>query len=457
MLEFSTHVFEPLFQTLAVLNELFDQIQIAVNPGGLVRSLTQTAVIGLEDVQVQGGEQGQFTFGNTCIQLGLCPVQISLNFLLQILQDGEIFSVYAMLGQLSVITGNKFVGLVELFIEGFFTPVQDDFQHVDAAQVRLDLVIGFAGAAIDAGGGIGIIGIPDKVGHYGLELTAGNQRVTADFSILFEHQHGVAVLGCLSRGSNTGTAGADHDNINGLFDRFGSGMLNLVGFESIQVGAAGLFSSSVHDFAESAAGEGGTGNTVHTGSVGLKHIGNHDLESVSTHMGGFHGGGDFNSGQGSVRESDLCGNIAVVAVSSSFVLTGSESQFSRSFTGVSQRLADSFQNSFLGGSGTRNSVHTVNGTGSHDGFDQLFNRISTVKAGQRIGFSGIVHIEAGDLTVFNGNSHLHLAAEALGRTGFLFSRSESRHTEDQAEGQEKGNKFLHRVPHPFLCNMNFDR
>ena len=27
----------------------------------------------------------------------------------------------------------------------------------------------------------------------------------------------------------------------------------------------------------------------------------------------------------------------------------------------------------------------------------------------------------------------------------------------QAEGQEKGNKFLHRVPHPFLCNMNFDR
>ena len=65
--------------------------------------------------------------------------------------------------------------------------------------------------------------------------------------------------------------------------------------------------------------------TAVSGSVGLKHIGNHDLESVSTHMGGFHGGNDFDVGQGSVGEGHFGRYVAVVAVSGGFIGAGSES------------------------------------------------------------------------------------------------------------------------------------
>ena len=300
LFEFSTHVFQPLFQALAAFDELLDQIRAAIDPGGLIRGLAQAAVIGLEDMQVQGGEQSQLGLGRAGIELGLRPVQISLDLFLQILQDGQILRMDTMLRQLNIIAGNEFVGLVELFVEGLFAPGQDVLEYVDAAEAGLDFFTDLAGTGIDAGGGIRIRRIPDQVRHDRLELTAGNQGVTANFSVLLDDQDGIAVLGRLSGCSDSCTAGADHDDINGLFNGGGSGMLNLVGLEDSQVRAAGIFSSGVHDLAQGAARKGSAGNAVHAGTIGFDHFGDHDAEGIGSNVTGFHGGGDFDGGEGGV-------------------------------------------------------------------------------------------------------------------------------------------------------------
>ena len=103
----------------------------------------------------------------------------------------------------------------------------------------------------------------------------------------------------------------------------------------------------------------------------------------------------------------------------------------------------------LAANGTGVDVHTFGSIRLNDGSDDFFNAVFT---GYRIGFSLVVHIEGSDLTVFNGNCHFYLAAEALSSTGlgFRVSRSHGQHAEEQAEGQEKSNKFLHGIPHHFL-------
>ena len=167
-------------------------------------------------------------------------------------------------------------------------------------------------------------------------------------------------------------------------------------------------------------------------------------------MSGFNGSGDFDRFELGFGEGHIGSNIAVVAISGRFISTGSESQFSSgSISSFRQGRVDSVHNSGAGEGGTGVDVHTFGSIRLDDGSDDFFNAVFT---GYRIGFSLVVHIEGSDLTVFNGNGHFHLAAETLGSSGlgFRISRSHGQHAEKQAEGQEKSNKFLHGIPHPFL-------
>ena len=109
--------------------------------------------------------------------------------------------------------------LVVVGIELVLTPCEDGLQLVNAALYGLYLVVGIAIKA-NAGGRIGIFGVPDQVGHYALILTTGNQRITADFGILFDYQYGITILRSLRGSSDTRATGTNDDHIIGAFDGF---------------------------------------------------------------------------------------------------------------------------------------------------------------------------------------------------------------------------------------------
>ena len=69
-----THFLQPGLELLTVFDELGDQVDIAIDPFAAVRTLAQAAVIGLEDVQVQRGEERELVFRNARVQLRLRPV-----------------------------------------------------------------------------------------------------------------------------------------------------------------------------------------------------------------------------------------------------------------------------------------------------------------------------------------------------------------------------------------------
>ena len=160
-------------------------------------------------------------------------------------------------------------------------------------------------------------------------------------------------------------------------------------------------------------------------------------------MGGFHVRAHLDAGESGLGESDLGGYVAVVAVSGGFVFTGGESQLGRGgfFTAFRERLFHSFNDRGAGEGGTGVDVHAIGAVRLDDGSDDFFNAGVT---GDGVGFSGVIDVDGSDLAVFDGDSHFDLAAKALGRGFLRFSGSEGHHTEEQAEGQEKGNKFFHR-------------
>ena len=82
VIEHSSLIFEPFLESLSVIDELGNQIVITVDPFRLIRALAESAVIGLEDVQVHSGKQCDLIFRLPCVQLRLRPVQILLDLFL---------------------------------------------------------------------------------------------------------------------------------------------------------------------------------------------------------------------------------------------------------------------------------------------------------------------------------------------------------------------------------------
>ena len=312
-------------------------------------------------MQVDGGEKCQLALVCTGLQLGLCPVKIRLDLLLQLLQHGQVFSMHAVLAQFNSVAGYKLVGLVVFLIKGLLTPVQNGFELIDAALYGLDLVVGLSVTAVDAGLSVRIFRIPDQVGHHGLELSAGNQRVAADFCILFDHKNGVAVLGGLSRRGDTGAAGTDNDHVSSHFNGIAGLVLDLGSLESFQIGASGLLRGIVHNAAQGTAGKGGTGNAVYAGAVGFLHLGDHDVKGNIADVGSFHGRKDLDPCERGFGERDLRRHIAVVAVRGGFIVTGSKSHGSaigsRGFSARQRQcLFDCFGNTVACHGRTGNSV-----------------------------------------------------------------------------------------------------
>ena len=343
--EGGTHGLQPRLEILAVLDELRHEVIVAVDPLAAVGAGPQAAVVGLEDVQVQRGEQGQLAFGRAGIQLGLRPIQVRLNLGLKRLQGGQVFLMHAVLGQLTNVARDELVVQVVVGVEGLFAPVKDDLELVDAALHGLDLVIGVAVKA-HAGGGVGILGIPYQVRHHALVLAAGHQRVAADLSILFDDEHGVAVLRGLRSRGNAGAAGAHDDHVVGLLDGILRGHFNRVGLEGSKVGAAGLLGSRVHGVAQRAAGERGAAHGVHAGAVGLHDLGNHDVKGHVADVFGFHRGDHLDVRHGGFAEGDVHGQVAVIAGGGSGVGSGRKSELrfvgGRFAGGLRQRAGNGF-------------------------------------------------------------------------------------------------------------------
>ena len=103
-------------------------------------------------------------------------------------------------------------------------------------------------------------------------------------------------------------------------------MLNFVGLEGVEVGAAGLLRGIVHDGLQGTAGEGGTGNHVHAGAIGFEHLGDHDVIGKVAHMSGFNGGNFLDTREGGFGEGDLHGDVSVVAICCGLILTSGKSQ-----------------------------------------------------------------------------------------------------------------------------------
>ena len=208
-------VLEPFLQALAALDNLLYKIHISVDPLGLVSVLTKSAVVGLEFMKLKGREQGQILFLRSVCNLCVGPVKVSLDLFLQRLKDRKIFFVYAGLADLVDLACHIWIlfGKV-ILVKGFFVPLKDGAEHVQISLCSVyDLRIALTVVLIHAFCRIRIVLVPYKIGHHGLILAARYKRVSADLGVLLDDQDLVAVLGCLCRGTDSGAARSDDDDV----------------------------------------------------------------------------------------------------------------------------------------------------------------------------------------------------------------------------------------------------
>ncbi len=98
--ERNAHLGQPGLQLLPLFHHLAHHAHVAIHPLLFVGTLAQTAVVGLEDMQVLSREQRRVGLRYTACQFRLCPCQVGGNLLLQRLKHGQVFSVYAVGRQL---------------------------------------------------------------------------------------------------------------------------------------------------------------------------------------------------------------------------------------------------------------------------------------------------------------------------------------------------------------------
>ena len=113
-------------------------------------------------------------------------------------------------GKLCRVAGYKLIVLIVVRVKFLFGPVIDHLQLIDTAVDGFYLIICISVKA-NAGGGVRIFLVPYQIRHDALILAAGYQGIAADLRILLDHQHCVAVLGCLGCRGDTCSAGTyDH-------------------------------------------------------------------------------------------------------------------------------------------------------------------------------------------------------------------------------------------------------
>ena len=209
----------------------------------------------------------------------------------------------AVFGQLRRVARHILVFHVVLRVEGLLTPVQDHFQLVDTAGDGLHLVVG---VPVEAGAGVrvGVGGVPDEIGHDGLILSAGDQRIAAYFRVFLDEEHGVAVLGGLGCGGNARAARAEDYNVIGDLNRVAGHGLQRVGDERGLIRDAGGVCGGVDGLFQGAAGERRAGDGVHAGAVGLDDLGQEQVIGHGAHVLRLAAGCDFDAGDGVLVEGD---------------------------------------------------------------------------------------------------------------------------------------------------------
>ena len=396
-------------------------------------------------MQVDGGEQRELTraLGN----LRLRPIEVRLNFRLQILEGLEILGVHAMLGQLGDVARHKLVILVVGLVKRLFGPAEDRLQFAQSRDALDDLVVGVAVIA-HTGGRVRIGRIPHEVRHDALILTAGDQRVAADFRVLFDHQNGVAVLRGLSRRRDARAARADDDHIIGLLDRGLRLVLHGRSLEGVHVRAARLLGSVVHRVADRVAGEGRAGNAVHTRAVRREDIRDDRLEGHVADMVGFLVRADLDSGHGAVGEGHGHFDRAVVALRGAGVRAGGEGHGRVVYNRLALRLGQRLGQRFLHGvAGHGRACGRVNGVrvGHADQRGVIaFDR----SAAQRRSLVFAGHGHSRHLFFVHGHLHGHRTGEALRRRLILARRERRGQTGGKRHDGHRGRenqrcKFLH--------------
>ena len=240
-------------------------------------------------MQIDCREQSQICFICTRSNLCICVVDICLNFLLQSLQCRQIFCMYTSLRYKVDFTRNVFLIIEVMIIKWFFRPVENCLQCIKLTMNCLYLWICLSIVIPCSFCSIRICCIPYQVIHDSLELTTGNQCITAYFSILFNNQYGSTVLNCLSSCTHTCTTGTDYDNIICFFDVFLCLMFNSIGLEFIHICSRCLLSSIIQCILDSAGCECSTGYNINTGTVCFNCFRNHDVISRCTNMSCFLG------------------------------------------------------------------------------------------------------------------------------------------------------------------------
>ena len=100
-------------------------------------------------MQVQRGEQSQLRFLHAGIELRLCPVQISLDFGLQVFEDRKELFVNAAYGIESDLAGDKGMLGIHGAVKGLFGPSEDDLEDVAGGSVG-SVVKGVVGTIVIA-------------------------------------------------------------------------------------------------------------------------------------------------------------------------------------------------------------------------------------------------------------------------------------------------------------------
>ena len=229
--------------------------------------------------------------------------------------------MHAVLGKLVDVARHKPV-LCTGTVKGLLAPVQDGLQHRDVAVCFLYLVVGLAVHRIHARRCIGTVRFPAEVRHDGLELSAGNDGVAADFSILLYHKYGKAVLCRLCSSSNTGTARAHNNYVIGVFDGSLCSVHNGVLLEVVHLGGTGFLCSVVQGVANRHRRKGCTGNDVHAGTVCSDCICEHDVIGRSTDVRGFAGSVHLDVGDGAVAECNVEHHRTVHTLTGAGIRTG---------------------------------------------------------------------------------------------------------------------------------------
>ena len=360
--------------------------------------------------------------------------------------------MHAMLGQLGDVARHELVILVVGLVKRLFGPAEDRLQFVQSRDALDDLVVGVAVIA-HAGGRVRIGRIPHEVRHDALILTAGDQRVAADFRVLFDHQNGVAVLRGLSRRRDARAARADDDHIIGLLDRGLRLVRRARRLKGVHVGAARLLRRVVHRVADRVAGEGRAGNAVHTRAVRREDIRDDRLEGHVADMVGFLVRADLDGGHGAVGEGHGDLNRAVVALRGAGVGAGSESHSRVVRNGFALRLGQRLGQRVLhGGAGhgrASRRIDSVSVGHAHQRGVIALNR----SAAQRRGFTLAGHGDSGHFFFIHGHFDGHSAAKAL-RGRFILARRKRRSQtgSERHDGHRRSKhhrcKFLHLTKPP---------